>query len=243
MLVSWSLLETSSIFSTMVFSVYLEFNEFQQDGTTTDYFYEVAQLYIDVNYTVRVESVIPYSTQTISSTIYHLIELEEVTGPTVLNVSQSTQTGITTPTVELLPSLFSEYSTYIFIGGIFIIGVLLVSVVIISVVACFLLKKHISKLNATPNPPANTIPFEIPALANEIYEQIDYINQAYLPEKGEFAHTNPMAFEVSTLSNETYGEIGNQNPFYAPDEYEIEFDLKKDVSSKTDLSASHHYEK
>ena len=240
--VSWSLLETNLIFSNMTFSVYLEFNDFKLAGTTTDFFYEVSQLYVDVNYTIRVESVIPYSTQIISSTIHHLIELEEVTEPTILtnNMSQSTQTSVTTPTIEVLPSLFSEFSIYIFIGGIIIIVILLVLVVIITAVACCLLKKRVSKQNITPNLNVNTIPFEVSGHINEIYQQIDDV---HLSEKGGREHTNPMAFELSALGNEAYGTVGNLNPFYCPDDFEKEIDQKKDSVPKTEASASHHYEK
>ena len=240
LLVSWSLLETTSIFSNLIFSIYLDFNEFTLDGTTTNSFYEITQLYIDVNYTIRVEFIVPYSTQMISSTIYHLLEFE-VTEPTALinNMSQSTQTSVITPTIEVLPSLFTEFSIYIIIGGIFIIVILLVLVLIITVVACCLLKRRISKQNIIQNADVNTIPFAIPEHANEIYEQIDNINLAYASEKGEKECTNPMAFELSALGNEAYGKIGNLNPFYNPDEFE-EIDQQKGIVSRTGLSASHY---
>ena len=175
----------------MTFSIYLGFGIYENlADTTEDFFYLLTDLLLNANYTIRVESVIPYSTQMISSTTYHFLESEEVTGPTVLiyNTSQSTQTSITTPVNQVLQisNLLSHYSSFILIGGILIIVILLVLVVMIVVVTCCMKKRRAAVKNTTtPNQHTNPILFELPPHANEIYEQIAADNPLYMLEKGE----------------------------------------------------------
>ena len=188
--ISWGLLENDLVFQNMAFSIYLGFGIYENlADTTEDFFYLLTDLLPNVNYTIRVESVIPYSTQMISSTTYHFLE-SVVTGPTVLiyNTSQSTQTSITTPVNQVLQisNLLSDYLSFILIGGILIIVILLVLVVMIVVVTCCMKKRRAAVKNTTtPNQHTNPILFELPPHANEIYEQIAADNPVYMLEKGE----------------------------------------------------------
>ena len=152
-LVTWGLLETNQIFQNMTFSIHLGFGIYEGlAGTTTDFYYVLSDLLPNVNYSIRVESAIPYSTQEISSTVYHFLEFDKVTGP--LQIS----------------NLLSDYLPFILIGGILIIVILFVLVVII-VVTCCIMKRRV-KHSTTPNPDTNPIIFEQPAHANETYEQV-----------------------------------------------------------------------
>ena len=185
---SWELFETNQIFQNMTFSIYLGFGIYEDlSGTTTDFYFVTTNLNPNVNYTIRVESEIPYSTQIISSTTYHFLESDEVTEPTVMinNTSQSTQTSMTTPISEVLQisNLLSDYLSFILIGGILMISIILVLVVIIVVVTCCMKNRRAAKHTITPNPPTNPILFELPAHINEIYEQVADNTPAYMPEK------------------------------------------------------------
>ena len=187
---SWGLFETNQIFQNMIFSIYLGFGIYEAlAGTTTDLYFVITDLNPNVNYTIRVESEIPYSTQIISSTTYHFLKSDEVTEPTVMinNTSQSTQTSMTTPISEVLQisNLLSDYSSFILIGGILIIIILFVLVVIIVVVTCCMKKRRALKHTTTSNPHTNPMLFELPAHVNEIYEQVANENPAYMPEKDE----------------------------------------------------------
>ena len=171
----------------MTFSIYLGFGIYEAlAGTTTDLYLVITDLNPNVNYTIQVESEIPYSTQIISSTTYHFLESDEVTEPTVMinNISQSTQTSMTTPISEVL-QISNLLTDYIIIGGILIIIILLVLVVIIVVVTSCMKKRRAVKHITTPNPPPNPILFELPAHANEIYEQVANENPTYISEKDE----------------------------------------------------------
>ena len=174
----------------MTFSIYQGFGIYEAlAGTTTDLYFVITDLNPNINYTIRVESEIPYSTQIISSTTYHFLKYDEVTEPTVMinNTSQSTQTSMTTPISEVLQisNLLSDYSSFILIGGILIIIILFVLVVIIVVVTCCMKKRRALKHTTTSNPHTNPMLFELPAHVNEIYEQVANENPAYMPEKDE----------------------------------------------------------
>ena len=75
-LVSWDLLETNSTYSNLTFSIY--YLGFTQNRSfvniTTDLSYTIVGLVPNTNYTIRVESRIPSSNQTISATKYHFLE-------------------------------------------------------------------------------------------------------------------------------------------------------------------------
>ena len=188
LLFSWELLENNLVFQNMTFSIYLGFGIYEDlAGTTEDFYFEVTGLLTNANYTIRVESVIPYSTQMISSTTYHFLESEEVTGPTVLiyKTSQSTQTSMTTPVNQVLQvsNLLSDYSPFILIGGILIIVILLVLFVVIVVVTCCMKKKRraVKHINTTtPHQHTNPILFELPPHTNEIYEECAHVNPVYM---------------------------------------------------------------
>ena len=190
LLVTWELLETNQIFQNMTFSVHLGFGIYENlAGTTTDFYYVLSNLIPNANYSIRIESVIPYSTQVISSTIYHFLESDKVTGHTVLinNISQSTQTIMTTPVNQVLQisNLLSDYLSFILIGGILIIVILLVLVVMIVVVTCCMRKRRAVKHTISPNAHTNPILFEHPAHVNEMYGQVACDNPTYMQEKGE----------------------------------------------------------
>ena len=176
----------------MTFTIYLGFGIYQNilAGTTTDFYYVITDLLPNANYTIRVESESSIeSTQIISSTIYHFLESDEVTEPTVMmnNISQSTQTSMTTPISGVLQisNLLSDYLSFILIGGILIIILLFVLFVVVAVVTCCVKKRRTVKHTTAQYPHTNPMLFELPAHANEIYEQAANRNPAYMPEKDE----------------------------------------------------------
>ena len=240
--ISWGLFETNLIFQNMTFSIYLGFGIYEAlAGTTTDLYFVITNLNPNVNYTIRVESEIPYSTQIISSTTYHFLESDEVTEPTVMinNTSQSTQTSMTTPISEVLR--ISDYLSFILIGGILIMIIFLVLVVIIVVVTCCMNKRRAVKHTTTPNPPTDPKLCELPAYTNEVYEEI-----AYIPEKKEKIEmndrravkhtttpnppTDPKLFELPAYTNEFYEEIA-----YIPEKKE-KIEMNKIPQSNTTYS-------
>ena len=198
----------------MTFSIHLGFGIYDDlAGTTEDFYFEVTGLLTYTNYTIRVESVIPYSTQMISSTTYHFLESEEVTGPTVLiyNTSQSTQTSITTPVNQVLQvsNLLSDYLSFILIGGILIIVILFVLVVVIVAVTCCMKKRRAVKHINTTTPHQHTNPnlFELPVLANEIYEQVANVNSANMPEKEEKIDLGIDKISLSGMSSSNHYDV------------------------------------
>ena len=91
-LVSWNLLETSSIYSNLTFSIYYLGSSLNRSlvNITNDLSYTITGLVSNTNYTVRVELRIPFSTQTISATKYHILEqtvLAQTTGPLTDNTN------------------------------------------------------------------------------------------------------------------------------------------------------------
>ena len=195
----------------MTFSIHLGFGIYDDlAGTTEDFYFEVTGLLTYTNYTIRVESVIPYSTQMISSTTYHFLESEEVTGPTVLiyNTSQSTQTSLATPSngVQLISNL-SDILLFILIGGIFIVIILLVLVVIIVVVTCCMKKIRALKCAAALNQHANPKLFKLPGRANEVYEQFGNDNPVYMPEKEEKIDLGMDKISLSNMSSSNHYDV------------------------------------
>ena len=68
-MVKWSLSESNLYDSEGTFSVYFGFGNFDiLAGTTKDLFFEISGLVQNVNYTLRVELLYPYSTHIISAT-------------------------------------------------------------------------------------------------------------------------------------------------------------------------------
>ena len=204
---SWGLFETKQIFQNMTFSIYQGFGIYEAlAGTTTDLYFIITNLNPNVNYTIRVESEIAYSTQIISSTTYHFLEYDEVTEPTVMinNISQSTQTSMTTPISEVIQiaNLLSDYLSFILIGGIAIIIILFVLVVITAVVTCCIMKRLVTKHTITAKPHTNSILFEFPAHANEIHHQMANINPAYVSEKEDKIELGMDDISLSNHSNQ-----------------------------------------
>ena len=161
----------------MTFSIYLGFGIYENlADTTEDFFYVLTDLLPNANYTIRVESVIPYSTQMISSTTYHFLES---VAPTV-----STQTSMSTSTngMQRISNL-SDTLLSILIGGIFIVIILLVFVIITVVIYC-IMKRRAVKNTTSPNQQTNPPLFELTARVNEVYGQASD-NPTYTPEKGE----------------------------------------------------------
>ena len=73
-LITWSLQEPIGMYSDLTFSVYFSLGEYETlAGTTKDLSYEITGIPTNVNYSIRVESQIPFSTQTISATLYHYL--------------------------------------------------------------------------------------------------------------------------------------------------------------------------
>ena len=177
LLVTWELLETNQISQNLTFSIHLGFGIYENlAGTTTDFYYVLSNLIPNANYSIRIESVIPYSTQVISSTIYHFLEL-------INNMSQSTQTIMTTPVNQVLQisNLLSDYLSFILIGGMLIIILLLVLVVMIVVVTCCMKERRAVEHTVSPNPHTTPIVLETPAHANKMHGQV----ASDMQEKGE----------------------------------------------------------
>ena len=176
LLLSWGLLENNLVFQNMTFSIYLGFGIYEDlADTTEDFYFEVTSLSPNVNYTLRVESVIPYSTQMISSTTYHFLES---VAPTV-----STQTSMSTSTngMQRISNL-SDTLLSILIGGIFIVIILLVFVIITVVIYC-IMKRRAVKNTTSPNQQTNPPLFELTSRVNEVYGQASD-NPTYTPELG-----------------------------------------------------------
>ncbi|KAI6658464.1 Lactose-binding lectin l-2-like [Oopsacas minuta] len=171
-LVVWGLSETYLSYSGIVFSIYLGIAGFDTlAGITTFLYYEIDDLQGDLNYTIRVEFEIPFSTETVSATTYHFLEPIVVTTPTN-NITQSTGNPVINPTNS--PPIY-----YVIVIGIVIIISLLLLVSIIAIIVCCLVQRHASNKTATSQ--TNPRLFELPA--NETYHQDVNVNIAYSPEK------------------------------------------------------------
>ncbi|KAI6660002.1 hypothetical protein LOD99_14343 [Oopsacas minuta] len=193
-LVLWDLLEASSSYTDIEYSVYLGFSNYQVlAGTTINMQYEITQLITNVNYSIRVEFQIPFSIQIISSTIYHFFKSNDATtatSPVVINnnITQSTASSSTTAdlTNQVLQSasLLNQYSSYILIVGIAVMIILLILFFIMTVlIVCCVVKrkKNRSQITSHTNPQL----YQLPAIPNAIYDHVANVNMAYLPEIDE----------------------------------------------------------
>ena len=121
------------------------------------------------------------------------------------NISQSTQTGMTTPIDEILriSDLLSDYSSFILIGGIALIIILFILVIIIvAVVTCCIMKRFVIKHTTAPKQRTDSMLFELPARANEIFNQSATINPAYIPEKEDKIELGMDNISLSNYSNQ-----------------------------------------
>ena len=151
-LITWSLQEPTGMYSDLTFSVYFKLGEYESlAGTTTDLSYEITGIPTNVNYSIRVESQIPYSTQIISATLYHYLESVQSTPQfTVVNNNDNTTTiPITTPTNEVLQNTdpIPQYYLYIAIVVIVILLILFFFFFITMFVVCcmYIQKTHSTK--------------------------------------------------------------------------------------------------
>ena len=152
-LVSWNLLETSSIYSNLTFSIYYLGSSLNRSlsNITNDLSYTITGLVSNTNYTVRVELRIPFSTQTISATKYHILEqtvLAQTTG--LLNYQILIICSVTVVAIIL----------FILISGIII----------------YYTPKNCS--NNIPQSLKNPLPYRTPSLTNETNElQLSHMSE------------------------------------------------------------------
>ena len=207
--------------SEATFSVYFGFGNFDiLAGTTKDLFFEISGLVQNVNYTLRVELLYPYSAHIISAKTHHLLALSGDTNPTDVapldnTDTQSTNTG-TAYTTELptIPEAIILYTMYTLIAVLVIIVILLMLALLICVFIMFAMKRRRSK---KLNPQKNQI--QITQLqANMIYEEVDTI---YPMEHGNKSFLCTESVEVSKQT-------------------EIELDLKLPISVDANTSSSNY---
>ena len=166
------------MYSDLTFSVYFSLGDYQSlAGTTTDLSYEITGIPTNVNYSIRVESQIPYSTQTISATLYHYLGLVQTTTQyTVVNnnsTDNTTTIPITTPTIVVaqVTNSIPQYSIYIAIVVIVILLILFFFFFITVIVVCFLFKRRAPRKNrSNSNTHTNPMTFEMPAHRNPTFE-------------------------------------------------------------------------
>ena len=158
-MVKWSLSESNLYDSEGTFSVYFGFGNFDiLAGTTKDLFFEISGLVQNVNYTLRVELLYPYSTHIISATTHHLL---------ALNKSTAYITEFPTNTERII-----SYTMYMFIAVLVIFIILLILALFMCVlIVCAMKRRRSNKLNSREHQ------IQFPhAHANEIYQQGDNIN-------------------------------------------------------------------
>ena len=127
-LISWGLVYSEGIYSNLIFSVYFAFRKYENlAGTTTDMHYKITELPININYSIRVESQIPFSTLTISATIYHYLKTLDINNTTL-------------PTNEVLENIddTTQPSTYILVAVVVILIISIVSSIITVAVLYYL---------------------------------------------------------------------------------------------------------
>ena len=127
-LVSWDLSEEPPSYSDATFSIYYGIGEpLLLGGTTQNFSISISGLTLHVNYTIRVEALFAYSTQTFSATTFHILELPtEETNPT-----EKTTTTIDTNITGVL------------IGVIVFLLILLAITVIAFIATVFIIKRGI----------------------------------------------------------------------------------------------------
>ena len=178
-LIIWSLQEPTGMYSDLTFSVYFKLGEYESlAGTTTDLSYEITGIPTNVNYSIRVESQIPYSTQTISATLYHYLESVQSTPQfTVVNNNDNTTTiPITTSTNEVLQNTdpIPQYSLYIAIVVIVILLILFFYFFItLFAVCCIFRRRTLRKNRSHSTSRSNPMIFEMPANINPTFEGDD----------------------------------------------------------------------
>ena len=166
------------MYSDLTFSVYFSLGDYQSlAGITTDLSYEITGIPTNVNSSIRVESQIPYSTQTISATLYHYLGLVQTTTQyTVVNnnsTDNTTTIPITTPTIVVaqITDSIPQYSIYIAIVVIVILLILFFFFFITVIVVCFLFKRRAPRKNrSNSNTHTNPMTFEMPAHHNPTFE-------------------------------------------------------------------------
>ncbi|KAI6647384.1 hypothetical protein LOD99_12380 [Oopsacas minuta] len=170
-LVFWELSESNASYTDVIFSIYLGLEDYEfLVGTTLFHHYEITNLQGNVNYTIRVEFQIPFSTENVSATTYHF--REPIATPTN-NITQSTDSNVIIPTTNPV--------FYVIVVGVVIIIILLLLILVIAVVVCFFMKRN--SLKKSVKSQTNPQLFDLPARGNETYNQDVNINLAYSPEK------------------------------------------------------------
>ena len=221
-MVEWSLLESNSYDSEGTFSVYYGFGNIDiLTGTTKDLFFEISGLVQNVNYTLRVELLYPYSAHIISATTHHLLAFNGDTNPTDVapldnKDTQSTNTSTAYTTSDLLTNTerIISYTMYTLIAVLVIIVILLILALLMCVsIMCAMKKRRSNKLNSREH----QIQFS-QAHANEIYEQVDTINP--------MAHSNKAFLCTESV------EVSKQT--------EIELDLKMPISVYANTSPNNY---
>ena len=211
-MVKWSLSESNSYDSEGTFSVYYGFGNVDiLAGTTKDLFFEISGLVQNVNYTLRVELLYPYSAHIISATTHHLLAFNGDTNPTDVvqldnNDTQSTNTGTAYSTTELPTNIETiiSYTMYAFIAVLVIFVTLQILALLICVlIMCAMKRRRSKKLNSrehqTQSPQAHV---------NEIHQQVDTINP--------MAHSNKAFLWTGSVevSKHTEIELDVENAYF-----------------------------
>ncbi|KAI6647380.1 Low affinity immunoglobulin epsilon Fc receptor-like [Oopsacas minuta] len=185
-LVFWELSESNASYTDVIFSIYLGLADYEfLVGTTLFHHYEITNLQGNVNYTIRVEFQIPFSTENVSATTYHF--REPIATPTN-NITQSTKSNVIIPTTNPV--------IYVIVVGVVIIIILLLLILVIAVVVCFFMKRN--SLKKSVKSQTNPQLFDLPARGNETYNQDVNVNLAYSPEKKVDLSIEKPPLEVSS---------------------------------------------
>ena len=175
-LITWSLQEPIGMYSDLTFSVYFSLGEYETlAGTTKDLSYEITGIPTNVNYSIRVESQIPFSTQTISATLYHYLgSVQTTTQYTVVysNNDNTTTIPITTPTIEVSQNTGSVPQYYIYIAIVVIVILLILFfffLITLFVVCCIFKRRTLRKNRSHSATRSNPMAFEMPAHPNPTF--------------------------------------------------------------------------
>ena len=200
------------MYSDLTFSVYFSLGDYQSlAGTTTDLSYEITGIPTNVNYSIRVESQIPYSTQTISATLYHYLGLVQTTTQyTVVNnnsTDNTTTIPITTPTIVVaqITNSIPQYSIYIAIVVIVILLILFFFFFITVIVVCFLFKRRAPRKNrSNSNTHTNPMTFEMPAHRNPTFGADDLKLSFFTDKNGIHSYIQKDGTNPSKEQDETH---------------------------------------
>ena len=217
--VEWSLSETNSYDSQGLFSVYLIFGRYENlAGTTKDKFFEIQELVLHGNYTVRVDLKYPYSALIISATTHHLLALNgDTIAPDVgalgnTDIQPTSSCNTTVFPTDTQPSI--SYTMYTFIAVLVILAAILILVLLICVFIVCAMKIR-TKRKANPCNDRTQFP---QAHTNEIYPQVDNTPAMF--------HNNKMFLSTGSVevSKQASIELDQKSPI--PDSDHARYSMK-----------------